>query len=107
MTPSLQTTPTVVVPFRTSWFGLFDIFYSPDIIFLSSHVQNSSGIRSVVFSFVLLISITVCGFFGPSIWYFILAISCFLVFFDMFICLFLFFVVFCICGVNCFGWWGW
>lgn len=26
MTPSLQTTPTVVVPFRASWFGMFDIF---------------------------------------------------------------------------------
>ncbi len=50
MTPSLQTTPTVVVPFSTSWFGLLCIFYSPDICLLSSHVQNSSGIRSVVFS---------------------------------------------------------
>ena len=34
ITPSRQTTPTVVVPFRASWFGMFDMFYSPDIVSL-------------------------------------------------------------------------
>jgi hypothetical protein len=34
MTPSLQTTPTVVVPFRVSWFGMFDIFLSLPILFV-------------------------------------------------------------------------
>jgi hypothetical protein len=59
------------------------------------------------FLVVLLISVTVCWFFGLSIWFFFRVVSCFLVFFDMFICLFLFFVVFCTCGVSCFGGWGW
>ena len=50
MTPSLQTTPTVVVPFRVRLLGMFDIFPFLPILFLCLHVQNSSGIRSVVFS---------------------------------------------------------
>lgn len=33
MTPSLQTIPMVVVPFRVSWFGVVCIFLiSPDIV---------------------------------------------------------------------------
>ena len=34
MTPSLQTTPTVVVPFRVRLFGMFDIFVFLPILFV-------------------------------------------------------------------------
>lgn len=59
MTPSLQTTPTVVVPFRTNWFGMFDISLFSRYCFMSTDDQNSSGTRKTVFSHDSLISVTV------------------------------------------------
>jgi hypothetical protein len=89
MTPSLQTTPTVVVPFKANWFGMFDISLFSRYRFLDADNQNSSGIRKTVFFHDSLISVTVC--FVSLLW---LSICLFFLFFDVFRHVYLFIVVF-------------
>jgi hypothetical protein len=73
MTPSLQTTPIVVVPFRASWFGLLDIFlFLPMLFFDVFDRKSGRGFGVLYFLVVLLISVVVWWF----LWFVNLVVFC-------------------------------